>query len=43
MAVPHRVFEGIFSERFGQFIVERLKLRLLVFSETEEKIIQWIE
>src|SRR4051794_9449976 len=31
LAVPNRVQEGILSERFGQFLVTRLHLRLLIF------------
>lgn len=43
LAIPRHVYEGLFSERFGQLIVERLKLRLLVFDEIREEIVQWIE
>src|SRR5207248_3959254 len=31
LAVPRRVHEGLLSERFGQLIVARLSLRLLIF------------
>ena len=30
------------SERFGNFVVTELKLRLLVFDPLKEKIIRWI-
>jgi hypothetical protein len=43
LAVPRRVFESLLSERFGQVIVARLNLQLLVYDEKEEKIVQWIE
>jgi hypothetical protein len=43
LAVPHRVFESLLSERFGQVIVARLQLRLLVYDEKQERIVQWIE
>ena len=43
LAVPLRVFEGLLSERFGQLIVTRLHLRLLVFDEQAEKVVRWIE
>ena len=42
MGVPRRVYEGLLSERFGQLIVARLQLRLLVFDELQERIVQWI-
>ncbi len=43
LAVPYPVFEGLLSERFGQFIVTRLQLRLVVFDEQQRRIVQWIE
>jgi hypothetical protein len=43
LAFAHRVQEGLLSERFGQVIVARLQLRLLIFDEAQERIIQWIE
>ena len=42
LAVPRRVYEGLLSERFGQVIVTRLRLQLLVFDEQQEKVAQWI-
>lgn len=43
LAVSRRVYEGILSERFGQLIVARLQLRLLIFDEVQERVVQWIE
>jgi hypothetical protein len=43
LAVPRRVFESLLSERFGQVVVARLQLRLLVYEEEQERIVQWIE
>ena len=43
LAAPRRVYESLLSERFGQMIVSRLELRLLVFDEQQERVIQWIE
>ncbi|MFN8486862.1 MAG: XisH family protein [Caldilineaceae bacterium] len=42
MAVPQRIYENLFMERFGQLIQERLQLRLIVFDEEQEKIVAWI-
>lgn len=42
LAIPQRAFESIFLERFGQLILEKQRLCLLVFDERTEKIIQWI-
>jgi len=43
MAVPVRVYEGLLSEKFGQLIVSRLGLRVLVFDHEPERVIKWIE
>ena len=42
LAVPQRVYESLFAERFGQLILQRLQLRLMVFDEHEERIVAWI-
>lgn len=42
LAVPHRVYETILSERFGQLIIDRLRLQILVFDNRQKKVIQWI-
>src|SRR5205823_10108688 len=43
LAVPRCVYEGLLSERFGQLIVTRLQLKLLVFDEQHERVVRWIE
>ncbi|MBI1914829.1 MAG: XisH family protein [Planctomycetes bacterium] len=42
LAVPLRVYESLLSERFGQFIISQLQLRLLIFDVKAQRIIQWI-
>jgi hypothetical protein len=42
-AVPFPVYDSLFTERFGQFVVSELQLRLLVFDDQEKRILQWIE
>ncbi|MBE9004534.1 XisH family protein [Fortiea sp. LEGE XX443] len=42
LAVNKRVYEGIFSERFGQLIVNKIGINLIVFDEQLERIIKWI-
>ncbi|MEK7729553.1 MAG: XisH family protein [candidate division KSB1 bacterium] len=42
LAIPLRTYEGIFSAKFGQLIMKRLRLRLLVFDEKQERILEWI-
>jgi len=41
MAMAQRVHEGIFSELLGQLVLRRQQLRLLVFRETEARIVTW--
>jgi hypothetical protein len=42
LAVPRRVYLGLLTEEFGQFIITQLQLRLLVFDHQQKKVIQWI-
>jgi len=42
LAVARRVYEGLFTERFGQLIRTSLRLRLIVFDEQRERIVLWI-
>jgi hypothetical protein len=41
LAVPQRVFEGIFTERMGQVIVSAEAMKLVVFDESSERIVRW--
>jgi hypothetical protein len=43
LAVPRRIHEGLLTERFGQLIVTRLRLQLLVFDEQQQRVLRWIE
>jgi hypothetical protein len=43
LAVPRGAYETILAELFGQLIVERLQLRLLVFDSESEKVVKWIK
>ena len=42
LAVPRRIYESLLAEPFGQLIVTRLRLRLLVFDEQQQKVVLWI-
>jgi hypothetical protein len=41
LAVPRRVFEGIFTERLGQVVIASAAIRLCVFDEDSERIVRW--
>lgn len=42
LAIPQRVYENLFSERFGQLILNRIQIRLIIFDEQQARIVQWI-
>jgi hypothetical protein len=42
LAVPKRVYEGILKDQFGQLIITKLQLQLIVFDEQIERIVKWI-
>jgi hypothetical protein len=42
LAVPKRSYETIFTEKLGQLIIKSLQIRLLVFDESEVRIVKWI-
>jgi hypothetical protein len=43
LAAPRRTYETLLTEKFGQLIVTRLGLRLLIFDDQSERVHQWIE
>jgi hypothetical protein len=42
LAVPRRVYDGLFAERFGQVILTCLQLRVLVFDQHQGRVLRWI-
>jgi hypothetical protein len=42
MAISVGTHRGVFADQFGQLVVSGLNLRLVVFDEQEERIVQWI-
>ena len=40
---PRERFAARIGERFGQLVVARLQLRLIVFDEVQERVVRWIE
>ncbi len=43
LGVPRHFHEGLLSEPFGQLLLTRLRLRVLVFDEETERVHQWID
>jgi hypothetical protein len=42
LAVPMRAWEGIFAERLGQLMLEKMKLRMIIFDVKKRRIVKWI-
>lgn len=42
LAVSKRAWNGIFAEQLGQLIIEREKLRLVIYDVTTRSIVKWI-
>lgn len=42
LAVPERVYKNIFSNLLGQLVLNRQQLRLIVFDESQTKVVRWI-
>lgn len=43
LAVPSHVYNGLLSEPFGRLMVDRIRLRLLVFDDLQRRIVRWTE
>ena len=41
LAVPQFAHNDIFSDKFGDFVIHKHQLRLIVFNDNEE-IVQWL-
>jgi hypothetical protein len=42
LAVTTEVYDKLFAEKFGRFVVERQQLKLLVFDPRQERVVEWI-
>lgn len=42
LAIRKKVFDKIFSEEAGRKLLQKKRLRLLIFEDSSEEIIQWI-
>ena len=43
LAIRDKVYRDFFPEKIAQIAVRRNQLKLLVFDETTEEVVQWIE
>ncbi len=43
MAVRRVTADGILAERIGRLLIERERLKIVVFDETAQRIVQWTE
>ena len=42
LAIPERVYKGIFSDPLGQLVLARQQLQLIVFDDLQARILKWI-
>lgn len=42
LAVTEEIYDSLFAEKYGQFVIERQKLNLIVFSPGQERIVKWL-
>ena len=42
LAVPEYAYNSVFSTRFGELILEKHRIKLIIFDEQQEKIIKWL-
>jgi len=43
LAVPTFAYEGILSELIGQLVIQKSKIKLIVFDPEREEITQWLD
>ncbi len=42
LAISFTVFREIFSEEIGQLLLRRMDLRMIIFNQKKEEVVQWI-
>ena len=42
LAVPQQTYENLLTDKFGRLIVDRVRIKLIVFTPTTPSIIKWI-
>jgi hypothetical protein len=43
LAVPEYAYNSLFSTQFGELVLEKHRIKLIVFDEQQEKIIKWLD
>ena len=43
LGISDRVYDQLFADRFGQLIIEKMQVKVLVFDETMQRVVQWIK
>ena len=43
LGISDRVYEQLFADRFGKLIIEKMPVKVLVFDETTQRVLQWIK
>lgn len=43
LAVTEETYDKLFAEKYGQFVIKRQRLNLMIFDPVQERIVQWIK
>ena len=43
LAVDEQIYEHLFNEKYGRFIIRKQRLNLIVFNPVQERIIEWLK
>jgi len=43
LGISGRVYDQLFADRFGQLIIEKMQVKVLVFDEAAQRVVQWIK
>ena len=42
LAIRQEIWEDVFDEPIGKLLIDNKRLKLLVFKDQEEEIVQWV-
>ncbi len=43
LAVDEQIYEHLFTEKYGLFVIRKQRLNLIVFNPVQERIIEWLK
>ncbi len=43
LAVSEKIYDQLFAEKYGQFVIKKQRLNLVVFDAAQERITEWLQ